>query len=247
MCSFPREELHFFSDDSLYEKGLEWYAQHFVAAGHQTAIGEKTATYSYLPDVPSRIRAHLPSARLLWVFREPVARTYSHYWHSAKHGSEPLSFDEAIHQESARVERDIWRGYQRRSLYADQVARYLEVFPREQMLFVLFEDLVSNPEQTVNDVYAFLGVRETYRPPRRHLHSNVTLAPRSTRVQWMARRVFGRGTRGWNVVQRVNRRRTPGYPTMTEATRRLLQTRFEEPNRRLADLTGLDLSPWSQA
>ena len=195
----------------------------------------------------TRIQEHLPAAKLIWIFREPVARTYSHYWHSAKHGSDPLAFETAIRREPARVERDIWRGYQRRSLYVEQVRRYLEHFPREQMLFLLFEDLVRQPVPTMESVLRFLGVDGRFEPPAARLHSNATFAPRSAAVQWMARGVFGRGSRGWNVVQRLNRRRQPGYPDMSTELRRQLEERFEEPNRELARLTGLDLGVWEEA
>ena len=241
----PRAELHFFSNEDHYAKGIQWYERYFQGAEGRSAVGEKTATYSYLSHLPRRIHGHLPDAKLIWLFREPVARTYSHYWHSAKHGSEPLSFERAVKSEVSRVRRDIWRGYQLRSMYSQQVQSYLEVFPQKQMLFLLFEDLIRNPRATVNTVLRFLDVSAEFKPLTTPLHSNVTFAPRSTGVQWMARRLFGRGTRGWNLVQRLNKRMEPGYPRMSDALRHELRHRFEEPNRQLASLTGLDLSVWT--
>ncbi len=110
----PPGEVHFFSDDEKYARGMDWYASLFATAQTAVAVGEKTPTYSYLPECAVRIHQHLPDVKLVWLFRDPVARTYSHYWHSVKNGSERLSFHAAIETESDRVRKDRWRGYQLR-------------------------------------------------------------------------------------------------------------------------------------
>jgi hypothetical protein len=239
----PSGEVHFFSDEHKYARGLEWYASLFASANGAVAVGEKTPTYSFVPACADRIRRHLPDVKLVWLFRDPVSRTYSHYWHSVKNGSERLSFAAAIETEAQRVLKDRWRGYQLRSLYHLQVEDYLRLFPRSQMHFLLFEHLLQDPLREVNSLLSFLGVEPLPAAPPLP-RSNETFIPHSRTVQWMIRRVFERRTRAYNALARLNRRKTPGYPRMPDALRAQLKETFREPNRRLAELTGLDLTIW---
>ena len=238
-------EIRYFSNERNYARGLEWYERLFDPGAGKLAIGEKSPAYSYLPKVPERIHRCLPGVKLIWIFRDPVARTYSHYWHAATRGKERLTFASAIARERERVRSNILLGYMKRSLYAEQVERYLGFFPREQMLFLLFEDLVREPAAVVNRVLDFLCVPHVLEAPRVARHSNVTRAPRLVSLQWVTRTLLRRHHIA-QLVQRVNRRAEPGYPRLSSEMRDQLAREFQEPNRALARLTGLDLGAWNQ-
>lgn len=241
----PPHEVHFFSDEKKYARGLEWYSSLFASANGAVAIGEKTPTYSFVPECAERIHRHLPGVKLVWLFRNPVSRTYSHYWHSVKNGSERLSFREAIETEHRRVQNDRWRGYQLRSLYHQQVESYLRLFPREQMHFLLLEKLLRDPLGEANALSKFLGA-ETITAAPTLPRSNQTFVPRSRTMQWMIRRCFQQRTSPYRLLSRLNRNRSPGYPPLDVNMRARLQDGFLEPNRQLAELTGLDLSWWER-
>jgi hypothetical protein len=51
----------------------------------------------------------------------------------------------------------IW-AYKERSRYAEQIGRFLAVFPREQLLVVTAEELFARPAETLNAMCGFLGV-----------------------------------------------------------------------------------------
>jgi hypothetical protein len=240
----PPGEVHFFSDESKYARGIEWYASLFSGSQSAVSVGEKTPTYSYLPHCAARIHQHLPNVKLVWLFREPVARTYSHYWHSVKNGSERLTFPRAIELEPERIVKDRWRGYQLRSTYHLEVERYLALFPRAQMHFLLLEHLLRDPLRETNALLAFLGVKPLEATP--HLpRSNQTYIPKSRTAQWAIRRLFRLRTRPYQVLSKINRRAVPGYPRLDADIQAQLRKKFLEPNRKLAVLTGLDLSVWT--
>jgi hypothetical protein len=241
----PRGEVHFFSDEEKYARGMQWYASLFATANGAVAIGEKTPTYSFNPECADRIHRHLPAVKLVWLFRNPVSRTYSHYWHSVKNGSERLSFRAAIETEEQRVLKDRWRGYQLRSMYYQQVENYLRLFPKEQMHFLLLEHLLAEPLQETNALLRFLGVDPLQAAPALP-RSNQTFIPHSRTTQWAIRRVFQQRTPPYQLLSRLNRRRHPGYPSIDVEMRAQLRERFQEPNRKLAGMTGLDLSSWER-
>jgi hypothetical protein len=118
------------------------------------------------------VRELVPEAKLIVLVRNPVDRAYSHYQHEVALGREPLSFEDALEDEDERLRGEEERmladpryfshawwnyTYRARSRYAEQLERWLEVFPREQLLIVPSEDLGSDPGGTNGRVLEFLG------------------------------------------------------------------------------------------
>jgi len=70
----PGSELSFFTNDTLFLKGIEYYKGYFESRKPYVKIaGEKTPSYSDHPVVPYRIRAMLgPNVKLLFTLRDPL-------------------------------------------------------------------------------------------------------------------------------------------------------------------------------
>lgn len=234
-------ELHFFSEK--WDRGVQWYRKQFREAEEGQKRGEKSPSYSIAPEVPERIKRVIPEVKLIWSFRDPVERAYSHYWHAVRVGGEPLSFTDALKRESEGESRKGER-YMERGHYAEQVRRFLEHFDRSQMAFTLFEELISGPEEVLEEVFPFLGVDRFTSVARPPIHANKSFALRSPGVQYVARRLFGRGRLPFRVIKHLNQRSTPGYPPMPQEARHYLEDYFGDHNQRLSELTGLDLSAW---
>jgi hypothetical protein len=120
------------------------------------------------------VRALLPEARLLALVRNPVDRALSHYQHEVALGRERLSFEEALDAEDERLRgeeerlradpryfsREWWsHTYRARGRYAEQLERWLAVFPREQLLILPSEELLAEAEAAHARVLEFLGAR----------------------------------------------------------------------------------------
>jgi hypothetical protein len=177
-----KKEIHFFNMN--YGRGADWYRSYFpyardrdaFAAEHGRPFISGEATASYLADywTPRRAAKLVPNARLIVCLRDPADRSYSQYHYFRRRGSEPLeSFEEAIASEGVRLRGeeareiedpsyDSWRvyrwGYLRTSRYAEHLERWLEDFPREQFLFLKFEDVVAAPERALERIHEHLGL-----------------------------------------------------------------------------------------
>ena len=167
-----KKELHFLTD--RYERGAAWYLGQFPAlVPTGTLVGEATPYALYHPLAPRRLAEVAPNARVIVLLRNPVDRAYSHYLHERSRGHEDLSFEAAIAAEPARLEgleqqlavgelmtSDMHKraSYAARGRYAQQLDRWLSVFPREQMLIVRSEDLYGDPAATTERVTDFLGL-----------------------------------------------------------------------------------------
>jgi len=176
------KEVHFF--DSNFQKGIGWYRTQFPSLieksiakniGKQNFItGEASPYYLFHPHVPERVAKVVPAVKLIVLLRNPVDRAYSHYFHEVELGHEKLSFAEALAQEEARTHEECARvvadqyyrsynhqhyTYLSRGIYANQLQRWLTLFPREQLLVIKSEDFYADPDGIFQQTLTFLGVR----------------------------------------------------------------------------------------
>jgi Sulfotransferase domain len=165
------KEVSFF--DRHWWRGERWYRGQFPLRSAGRLVGEASPSYLFHPLAPERVRSLLPDVRLIALLRDPVERAYSQYQHEVALGREPLSFEDALEAEEERTRgeverlvadprafsRDWWdHTYAARGLYAEQLERWLAVFPRNQLLVVAADELGEKPAETYAAVLSFLGV-----------------------------------------------------------------------------------------
>jgi Sulfotransferase domain len=172
----------FFAEEGNWGRGIAWYRRQFEGAGDDVvAIGEASNVYTKFPryrGVPARIVQHIPRARLVYVVRDPIDRIRSHYQTRLTEGTERAPIGRAVR------ENPIYVDYSR---YAMQLDRYLDHFPREQLLVITAEDLRGDRLATIRAVYAFLGVRHDHVPSDvdRVFYETRHRAPRSPVPVWL--------------------------------------------------------------
>lgn len=246
--AYPKE-IHFF--DENWHRGIKWYEKHFKPA---KAVGEKTPAYFFDRDVPERVKDVLPDVKLIFIFRNPVDRAYSHYWHNVRVGAEKRSFEKAIEDELKNhdtfhikyrrysTHSDEWKKpdshlfrYVGISCYSVFLRRWFRFFCKHQMKFLLLEEL---SQQKMREVTEFLGINPFTFDMEKH---NVGGMPKNRFVVKLIERI------GWIpvltdfLIHRINKKR---YPKMSINVRRKLYRYFEPYNNELEKLTGLDLGVW---
>ena len=181
----PLKELDFFVEDGNWRRGTRWYAKQFKAAGDSLAVGEASTAYSKYPTVtgvPERIARLLPNVRLIYLLRDPIDRTVSHYRHRVAIGAERQSFEDAIHNDPV---------YIRFSRYAMQLDQYLVHFDPDQILIITSEELRTARAQTMRQVYSFLEVDAGWTSSilEREFYESSGRAAYPPAVWWMRRRM----------------------------------------------------------
>jgi hypothetical protein len=202
---------------------------------------------------------------MIYIMRHPVDRAYSFYVHNIK--SQQLrysklkveeTFEEAIKRDGRLLDS---------SDYMMQIEQYLKLFPRESFLFLLMEDLIENPADTMRKIFSFIGVDEnidviqeapivanqarTYKqwfvrsritaPLKRipGVASIASLLPQEVRDQ-----VYHQVLQRLPYKKNVEKEYLP--PPMRPETRQMLLARFRESNQRLANFLNRDLSHWDR-
>jgi len=242
----PQQELHFFSDEENFSKGVEWYESFFKDCDSDKIFGEKTPTYSYSEKVPKRIFDYNSKVKLVWIFRNPVDRAYSNYWHSVRTGGESFSFEKAVKLESERIKENIFRGYLKRSIYIEQVERYLKFFDIKNMHFILFEEFVKNPTEIMRKLFEFLEAPFNNFQYKDEIR-NIAIIPRLPRLLRRSREVLGEKSLIYRGVRfSLMRGRKPGYAKLSPELRAELKEYFKEHNEKFKNLTGLDITAWDK-
>jgi hypothetical protein len=153
------KELSFFIREGNWDKGVEWYRSQFT--GDAKIYGEATPRYSGYPvyaGVPERIYSIVPNVKLIYVMRDPMQRALSHYTLFHSLGSEKKSFNDA----AADFDRCY---YVSASRYHLQIRQYLACFPLSRFFFLTVEELRRQPRQTMQAMYRFLGVDDSFYSP----------------------------------------------------------------------------------
>ncbi|HAP00366.1 MAG TPA: hypothetical protein DCQ93_00430 [Bacteroidetes bacterium] len=166
--SKPRKETKFFYRDSEYKQGLEFYSKFFSYGTPAKAIGEFDPDYLYFDYVPERIFHTLgANIKFIVIFRHPVDRAYSQYLMSVHRSHENKEFEEAIRAEKSRLKDAslIHRNhfsYLSRGCYDEQLARYFKYFPKENFLFLKYEEEIQqNISTALSKIFSFLNISET--------------------------------------------------------------------------------------
>lgn len=236
-----------------FVRDREDYEALYSAAKPGQLRGEASTDYLYRSSVAApRLRDDAPSARIIFLLRDPALRAYSNWLQHVQYGREPLSFAEALDAEEARIEQGWawWWHYTGRGYYAEQLGPFLDAFPSDQILILRHDDLQSDPRGALKRVFGFLEIDPTI-DEQAGRRRNQSLVPRSrvhARARRLARPVAAAAGRvlpeaAEGRLRRWYQRRTLG-PTISEADYRRLRRAYTADLTRLAETTGLDVSNW---
>lgn len=141
----------------------EDYEALFADAQAGQIRGEASVNYLFGEGVSERIAAFVPSAKLIFVLREPVSRAFSHYVMDVRDGSRS-SVDDferdfwELEVCGPPLRRDPYNPYRDPGYYARQLGPFLDTFGSENVLVILYEDFLRNPEPVLEEICLFIGV-----------------------------------------------------------------------------------------
>ncbi|KAM4809789.1 bifunctional heparan sulfate N-deacetylase/N-sulfotransferase 4-like [Rhinophrynus dorsalis] len=233
------EELQFFNGNN-YHKGIDWYMDSFPHPSNTTSdfLFEKSASYFHSEEVPKRVAALLPKAKIITILTDPSDRAYSWYQYQRSH-EDPItpnfSFYEVItadHKAPSELQM-----LQRRCLvpgwYASHIERWLTYFPPSQLLIIDGQHLRSDPAIIMDDVQKFLGVIP-------HYNYSETLTFNSQKGCWCQLLEGGK-------TKCLGKNEEHKYPTMDLESRAFLSSYYRDHNIELSKLLhrlGQPLPSW---
>jgi hypothetical protein len=194
----PEEEIHFFDMDDItehpeflyyndgewispeinenYEKYWHWYNDFFLYSEDHQKIGEDSTGYLASRKAPKRIATQKKDIKIIILLRDPVYRTYSHYWHNVRAGRVCHSFENTLRYYPNTIIK--------RSLYKQQIQKFYDHIPQNLIKIIIFEEFVQDKRNVIKDLLKFLNLDTNKLEPRHfNIHSNKGKAPLSIKIQ----------------------------------------------------------------
>lgn len=152
---FHYTEVVAISDEEEYLKMFE---------GKETFKYRCDASTSYLQytNAAENIKRKVPDAKIVIILRNPIERAFSHYYFHRKLLAEPMeTFEKALEAEEKRKKNNFWKHYLyvNTGMYFEQVRNYLDVFGKESVLVLFYEELFGNPSFFYSRILNFLKVK----------------------------------------------------------------------------------------
>jgi hypothetical protein len=271
-----QKEMHFFGADlkfgpQFFRRDCAAYRTEFGKWNGQTRAGEASVWYLFSRRAAAEIKAYSPDARIIILLREPVSMLYSLYHSYLYDGNEHLpTFEEAL---AAENDRSLGRRITRQTYFvqglayravvscAEQVRRYFDIFGRERVHVIIYDDLAADTIGTYRAALSFLGVSDTVDIPIGPINTNVSVKSpairkflndplvRGTAValrSWLPRPVFSVIQNVGININELNKRPAPRQP-MDPDLRHSLQREFVPEVERLSALLNRDLTHWSKS
>jgi hypothetical protein len=183
----------YFSKSKLEELHLAFitefddYVQLFREVKNEKAIGEISNSYLYSKVAAKEIYKFNPNAKIIIILRDPIERAFSHYIMNLRDGfTKETDFIKEVISDYNKSQKG-W-GVSHLSielgLYYEQVKRYLDIFPRDNIKIILFDDFKRDTEKVVREIFKFLNINENV-PIDFNKKANVGAVPKSVKLNYI--------------------------------------------------------------
>jgi hypothetical protein len=269
----PVKEPFYFSPDVLgglrrrFTYGVDdaKYMSLFEDAGDKKRLGEASTRYLVSRVAPGYIRDFEPSARIIAMLRNPVDFVYALHNERVSQGAEDVAdFETALALDDERRggrrlppgSNPLGAVYRDNGMFGEQLARWLETFPREQVHVIIFDDFARDTPTEFRRVLEFLDIDPDFQPasfavsnPSHRLRGGLVRTVLSSRPAHFAAHRLLPALIGQNATSRfanrvrhsrLNRRPNP-RPPLSAKLRQQLQDDFSADVVKLGGLLGRDL------
>ncbi|MBL0095374.1 MAG: sulfotransferase [Bacteroidetes bacterium] len=260
VCMSSDKEPNYFSGDQIAAQGLyykkknpktlEEYLQLFQPKKGNKISGECSVSYLFYPGVAEKIYQFNPKAKIIISLRDPVHRAFSHYLMDYSLHLVKESFDKIVLEGEKNDSLKLYyQQYILLSQYTEQIKRYLNVFPKDQVLIFIHDDLVSRPEEELKRLSAFLEIEHEVSGHGLE-QRNVTTAAKSPLVRWLYKQeqfrkflayFLDEKTRG-NIKSKLFSKKH--LPVLSLQAKEVLKALYKPEIPELEKITGKSLQHW---
>lgn len=265
----PKDTTFFGSDLNFLQPRIsaDRYRLLFRGANSVIRVGETSVWYLYSKRAAQEIKAFSPDAKIIVMLRNPVDMLYAQHSEFLYNLNEDItSFEEALDAEEDRKRGEripkqahLVEGlfYRETAKYAEQLERYFDIFGRENVHIIIFDDFKRDTLRVFCETLGFLGVDSSFRPEFRVINSNKTFRHRALQKFFITPplllpKILNKITpppfqgRFFVKLMKLNTRYVK-RPSLDPILRRRLQAEFQPEVKRLGKLLGYDLSRWCRA
>lgn len=245
------KEPHFFSKTDNWKKKLHDYHQLFEEKDGQI-YGEGSTSYTFSPHFNEKIwddiHEYNPNMKFIYIIREPISRTVSHYVHIYERSYIDIPFKDALKRVPLLT--DINNYYQ-------QIQPYIERFGRHQVLLLEFKDFISNQSKVMEDVAKFLNLDFNLFDFNKEY--KVNSATNTQRTNFKVHKILNKirflgvlfpkslNIWLWKILSKIKSRKIEAKPEADETDKKFIKESCKADILKISDLMNKDLSDWIKA
>jgi len=176
----PHDNMGFFNDN--FHLGVNWYKSFFPTIFTRNKIKSEfgnflafdvTTTYMEEESTANNVYQIKPNMKIIVILRNPVDRAYSQYHLNLREKAEKRSFEDAMEENMNELNKESHERYEikpkfsveennylKKSLYAQQLRHWLNIFPMESMLILSTEEFESKQQVIYNKIFEFLNISQ---------------------------------------------------------------------------------------
>jgi len=128
---FEKYLLHGYKGEQFFGESSTFYT-----SKEWSSLALAKSIYNYNPDT-----------KFIFTYRDRKDRIISHFYHELNKNKELTFKDFLQNEESFGI-----------SCYYQRLLPFLEVFSRDNILIVQFEEMISNPQNVMRDIFTFLNI-----------------------------------------------------------------------------------------
>ena len=166
----------FLSDKDYFDKEIQILNKEYVDTGYlkQKIVLQASVQYMFEERAIEGIYEFDSEAKLICVLRNPVDRAISAYNYFKKLNLERRSLTKALESEDDCLKGTIQERhdftYKSHGLYAQQLNTVFRKFRKNQVLILLYEDILNDSINSVKTTFEFLNIDSSFVPEFRHLN-----------------------------------------------------------------------------
>lgn len=270
-----QKELHFFSAKKLSQnlngpgdkeafsrviKNWESYIKLFKNVKNEKIIGDISPSYLYfskstIPLIKEKLGVN---TKIIITLRDPIERLHSQFLHKTRLMLETKPIELALAYEEKRKKNaygDFWQ-YKAHSLYFENCKNFIDSFGKDNVKIIIFENILSEPQKTVKEIFNFLEVDQNFIPENLDEVFNkggyykknklTTYLLKPNLVKQFLYKHLGRfiGRIYSNYKNKVLKTHTLQKPIIPDKTVQELKAYFKQDVELLKTKYGLDISKW---
>jgi len=262
ICLSKKKELHYFSRQWLERsvsgpgdrfvlaeipKTFDDYLSYFRHCNEKKVAIDISPSYLFHYQSADTIKEHLGDAKIIFILRNPIEKSFSQYMHNVSEGLEKLNFEQALAAESKRESEgysDMWL-YKKSGLYADAIEYYKKVLGSVNVRLFYYEEYLRDPAFVLREICKFAGVnsefefKEVFDINRSGRPKSVLLARliSPNTFTYFLRRIIPNAL-GQYIRRSIKYSNISEKPTMSEKTRAELSVFFAEDVSRVESIIG---------
>jgi len=208
--------------------------------------GEASVSYLFYENVPKRIHNYNSEAKIIIMLREPIERAFSHYLMDCRLGFCSEKLEDIIANPQSFPQ--YFQQYLELGNYYSQLKRYQDIFGKEKLLIIFYDDFKTDTKKVMKSVFSFLQIEQQEID---FSIKNPFLSPSSPLISMLYKlNIIRKGVKAFMPKRllsliRSNYFSAKSKPMLSKATEQQLKAFYKSDIFQLEKLLNTDLARWN--